>query len=194
MHPEAPPVAAAVICHAHPLHGGVMHFKVVFRAAKALQARGVTALRFNFRGVGRSEGAHDHGRGEQDDVRAALDEVERRFPALPVVLGGFSFGSSMALKVGVKEPRARALFALGFPLDMVEDLSFLEDCRKPRLFVQGSDDQFGSGERLRGIVARLPEPRSVVVIPKSDHFFTGRLDELQGALDSWLVTLPWTAA
>jgi alpha/beta superfamily hydrolase len=77
---------------------------------------------------------------------------------------------------------------------MVEDLSFLDDCRKPRLFVQGSDDQFGSGERLEAIVSRLPEPRSVVVVPKSDHFFTGRLDELQGALDSWLVTLPWTAA
>jgi alpha/beta superfamily hydrolase len=187
-------VGAAVICHAHPLHGGMMHFKVVFRAAKALQTHGLAALRFNFRGVGRSEGAHDDGRGEQDDVRAALDEVERRFSGLPIVLGGFSFGSSMALQVGVKDPRARALFALGFPLRLVEDLSFLEDCRKPRLFVQGSDDAFGSAERLQGLVARLPEPHSAVVIPGSDHFFSGQLDKLQEALDSWLVTLPWTVA
>ena len=99
MHPEGAPAAAAVVCHAHPLHGGMMHFKVVFRAAKALQHQGAAVLRFNFRGVGRSEGAHDHGRGEQDDVRAALAEMERRFPSLPLVLGGFSFGSAMALRV-----------------------------------------------------------------------------------------------
>jgi uncharacterized protein len=194
MHPDGSPVAAAVICHAHPLQGGMMHFKVVFRVAKAMQARGLAALRFNFRGVGRSEGAHDHGRGEQDDVRAALGEAEKRFPGLPILLGGFSFGAVMALRVGVTDPRGRALVALGFPLAMVEDLSFLQECRKPRLFVQGSDDPFGSGERLLEVVARLPEPRSAVVIPKSDHFFGGHLDELQEALDSWLATIPWTAA
>jgi alpha/beta superfamily hydrolase len=183
-----------VICHAHPLHGGMMHFKVVFRAAKAMQAQGLAALRFNFRGVGRSEGAHDHGRGEQDDARAALAEVEKRFPDLPIVLGGFSFGSVMALRVGVTDARARALFALGFPLDMVEDLSFLMHCRRPRLFVQGSRDQFGSGERLLEVVARLPDPRRAVVVEESDHFFTGRLDKLQEALDSWLAGRPWTTA
>jgi alpha/beta superfamily hydrolase len=194
MHPDGPPVAAAVICHAHPLQGGMMHFKVVFRAAKAVQGRGLAALRFNFRGVGKSEGAHDHGHGERDDVRAALGEMERRFPALPLVLGGFSFGAVMALRVGVADARVRALFALGFPLDLVDDLSFLQDCKKPRLFVQGSRDQFGSGERLLGVVASLPEPRSAVVIQESDHFFGGQLDELQEALDSWLATSPWTTA
>ena len=86
MRPEGDPVAAAVVCHANPLQGGMMHFKVVFRAAKALQSQGIAALRFNFRGVGRSEGIHDHGRGEQDDVAAALDEVQRRFPSLPLIL------------------------------------------------------------------------------------------------------------
>src|SRR5437773_1958845 len=121
MYPEGAPVAAGVVCHAHPRRGGMMHFKVVFRAAKALQEQGVAVLRFNFRGVGRSEGTYDEGRGEQDDVRAALQEMERRFPGLPAVLGGFSFGSSMALRVGVADPRPRALFALGFPVTMTSE-------------------------------------------------------------------------
>jgi alpha/beta superfamily hydrolase len=191
MHPEGPAVAAGVVCHAHPLHGGMMHFKPVFRAAKALQENGVAALRFNFRGVGRSQGVHDEGRGEQEDVRAALDEAERRFPALPLVLGGFSFGSSMALRVGVRDPRPRALFALGFPVSMVADASFLEDCRKPRLFVQGEDDAFGDGRRIEELVSRLPEPKALVVVPGSDHFFAGHLEELQRAVGSWIAGRPW---
>ena len=116
VHPEGPPVAAAVVCHAHPLHGGMMHFKVVYRAAKALQSAGLAVLRFNFRGVGRSEGAHDHGTGEQEDARAALFEMQGRFPGLPLVLGGFSFGSAVALGVAARDARVRAVFALGYPL------------------------------------------------------------------------------
>ena len=191
MRPEGAPVAAAVVCHAHPLQGGVMHFKVVFRAAKALQHEGLAALRFNFRGVGRSEGVHDQGRGEQDDVRSALDQLETRFPGLPLVLGGFSFGSSMALRVGAGDERVRALFALGFPASMVADTSFLDDCRKPRLFVQGDHDSFGSGERIRQLVEALPEPRLLVVVPESDHFFTGHLDALQDAVRAWAARRPW---
>jgi alpha/beta superfamily hydrolase len=191
MKPEGPAVAAGVVCHAHPRHGGVMHFKVVFRAARALQQAGVAALRFNFRGVGRSEGVHDDGRGEQDDVRAALDEAARRHPGLPLVLGGFSFGSTMALRVGCGEPRARALFALGFPLSMVPDPSFLDGCRAPRLFVQGEADPFGSGAQMKERVDRLPEPRSLVVVPGADHFFTGHLDALQQAVRAWAASRPW---
>lgn len=194
MRPEAPPVAAGVVCHAHPLHGGMMHFKVVFRAAKALQHHGVAALRFNFRGVGRSEGVHDGGRGEQDDVRAALDEAAHRFPNLPLVLGGFSFGSSMALRVGAGDDRVRALFALGFPASMIPDTSFLDGCRKPRLFVQGENDEFGDGARMRDLVAPLPEPKSLLVIPGSDHFFAGHLDRLQDVIASWAAGRPWEAS
>ena len=191
MRPEGAPVAAAVVCHAHPLHGGMMHFKPVFRAAKALQLEGLAALRFNFRGVGRSEGVHDHGVGEQDDVRAALDQMERRFPGLPLVLGGFSFGSAMALRVGIADPRVRALFALGVPLAMVGALDFMGGSTKPRLFVQGANDDFGPAERLRAMVTALPEPRELVVIPESDHFFTGHLDALQEALSAWAARRPW---
>src|SRR3954470_5358373 len=122
MMPEGAPRTAAVLCHAHPLHGGMMHFKVLFRVAKALQEHGAAVLRFNFRGVGRSEGTHDDGRGEQDDVRAALAEMSRRFPSRPVILGGFSFGAVMALHVGVTDTRVRALLSMGLPIAHIPDL------------------------------------------------------------------------
>ena len=194
MTPDDAPVAAGGVCHAHPMQGGVMHFKVVFRAAKALQQAGVAALRFNFRGVGRSEGVHDQGRGEQDDVRSALAEMQRRFPGRPLVLGGFSFGATMALRVACAEPAVRAAFALGLPLLMMTDRAFLERCPPPRLFVQGDRDQFGGGEVMRELVARVPEPRTLVVIPGADHFFTDHLDEVQAAVASWAASRPWAAA
>ena len=191
MRPDAAPVAAGIVCHAHPRHGGVMHFKVVFRVAKALQAENVAALRFNFRGVGRSEGRHDEGRGELDDVHAALDELIRRFPGLPLLTGGFSFGSVMALRAGCADARVRALFGLGFPMTMVRDPAFLQACTRPRLFVQGDSDAFGSGPAFRDMVAALPEPKTVVVVPGADHFFSGQLEEMQEAVRAWAATRPW---
>jgi alpha/beta superfamily hydrolase len=168
-----------------------MHFKVVFRVAKALQAENVAALRFNFRGVGRSEGRHDDGRGEQDDVRAGLDDLARRFPGLPLVAAGFSFGSVMALRAGCADARVRALVALGFPMSMVKDPSFLDACTRPRLFVQGANDPFGPGPALRDLVAKLAEPRQAVVVPEADHFFSGHLEEMQEAVRAWVATRPW---
>lgn len=185
--------AAAVICHAHPLHGGVMHFKVIFRAAKALQSQGLAVLRFNFRGVGRSQGEHDGGVGEQGDARAALSEMERRFPGLPLVLGGFSFGSVVAAKVAARDPRVRAVLIMGFPLTRQDPPADLSGVRRPRLFVQGGDDEFGSGEAMRELVARTPEPRRLQIIEGADHFFTGRLDEVQNAVREWAATEPWLA-
>jgi alpha/beta superfamily hydrolase len=127
-------------------------------------------------------------------VRAALDESERRVPGLPRVVGGFSFGSEMALRVGVGDARARALFALGFPLSRVADTSFLEACAKPRLFVQGEADEFGPADQMRQLVERLPPPRSLVVVQKSDHFFTGHLEALSDAVRSWAGGRPWQAS
>jgi uncharacterized protein len=190
MLPEAPPTAAAVVCHAHPMQGGMMHFKVVFRAAKALQSAGLAALRFNFRGVGRSEGAYDQGTGEQEDARAALSELEDRFPGLPLVLGGFSFGSAVALRVAARDGRVRAAFALGYPMALEADRSYLALITVPRLFVQGEHDAFGSGEELRELVEPLPPPRDVVVVPGADHFFEGRLDAVQGAVADWASKRP----
>jgi alpha/beta superfamily hydrolase len=194
MLPEAPPVAAAVVCHAHPLQGGMMHFKVVFRAAKALQSSGVAALRFNFRGVGRSEGAYDHGQGEQEDARAALFELQDRLPGLSLVLGGFSFGSTVALRVAARDSRVRAAFALGYPIALEADRSHLERITVPRLFVQGERDAFGPGEILRVMAEALRPPREVVVIHGADHFFDGHLDTLQGVVADWARARPWDPA
>jgi uncharacterized protein len=191
MGPETPPVAAAVVCHAHPLHGGMMHFKVVFRAAKALQEQGLAVLRFNFRGVGRSEGVHDDGNGEQEDARAALSELERRFPGTPLVLGGFSFGSVVALRVAARDARVRAVFALGFPLVRFGDASVLQGPSQPRLFVQGERDEFGAAETLRALVEPLPPPRELVVVPGASHFFDGQLDAVQDAVSAWSGERPW---
>jgi alpha/beta superfamily hydrolase len=191
MVPRQDPVAAAVVCHAHPLYGGTMQMKVIYRASKTLQDHRVAALRFNFRGVGRSQGAHDEGRGEQDDVRSALDEMERLFPGLPLVLGGFSFGATMALKVGLPDSHVKALFALGFPVSLVPDTSFLDDCTKPRLFIQCANDPFGSGDDIRALVEGLARPRELVIVPGGDHLFTERLEELDQALGNWVADHPW---
>ncbi len=193
MRPASAPLAAAVVCHAHPLHGGIMHFKPVFRAAQALQSAGLAALRFNFRGVGRSAGAHDFGVGEQEDARAALFELERRFPGLPLVLGGFSFGSSVALRVAARDLRVKAVFALGYPLARDADRAPLDAVRQPRLFVQGENDEFGAGAALRALAESLPPPREIVVVPGADHYFSERLEALQAAIRRWAEGRPWQA-
>lgn len=191
MLPKQPPVAAGVVCHAHPLYGGNLNMKVVFRAARTLQRLGVAALRFNFRGVGLSQGAHDGGRGELDDVRAAVDELEARFPRLPLVLGGFSFGSTLALRAGMADPRARALFALGFPASFVSDTAFLSESGKPVLFIQCENDPYGPGDVIRDLIGGLAGPPSVVILPGGDHLFSGRLGELEEALGAWMRERPW---
>jgi hypothetical protein len=179
------PAFAAVVCHPHPLFGGTMHNKVVYQAAKALHERGASILRFNFRGTGQSEGEHDKGRGEQDDVRAALDYLATEFPGKPIVLAGFSFGSWVGLRVGCNDARVDKLIGLGLPVDKT-DMSFLRACAKPKLLIQGGNDQFGARANIETLYATLPEPKHLVIVDGVDHFFTGRLDQIGLAINAWL--------
>jgi uncharacterized protein len=179
------PERVALVCHPHPLFGGTMHNKVVYQAAKALHRRGFAVLRFNFRGAGLSEGVHDEGRGEQDDVRSALDYLASEFPGRPIVLAGFSFGSWVGLRVGCADARVEKLIGLGIPVDN-SDLTYLRSCAKPKLIIQGGNDQFGSRANVEALFATLPEPKQLVIVEGVDHFFAGKLSEVGAAIDVWL--------
>lgn len=173
-----------------------MHTKAVYRSAQGFLDAGLITLRFNFRGVGTSTGSFDEGVGEQDDARAALDWVESEYPHLPIVLGGFSFGSMVALSVGVDDERVTALLGLGLPVDLDEryDYSFLADAGKPILVVQGEKDEFGSGAQVAEALAPLGSHISLVRVPGSDHYFAGGLDELRGAVRGYFESGPGARA
>ena len=179
------PRMAAVVCHPHPLFGGTLHNKVVYQVAKSLHRLGLPVLRFNFRGAGMSEGKHDDGRGEQDDVRAAIDFLAETFPSAPIVLAGFSFGAVVGLRVGCGDARVAELVGLGLPADN-SDLSFLSECGKPKLLVQGAQDQYGSLENVRKLAATIPTPTRLVVVEGADHFFAGKLGEVESAIGAWM--------
>lgn len=181
---EVPPLAG-LVCHPHPLFGGTMHNKVVYQAAKAMHHRGIPVLRFNFRGAGLSEGTHDRGRGEQGDVRAAIDYLVNEFPGRPIVLAGFSFGSWVGLRVGCEDTRVSELIGLGLPVND-SDLTYLQSCAKPKLIVQGGNDQYGSGDNVEALFAKLPEPKRLVIVQGVDHFFAGKLNEMGAAIEEWL--------
>ena len=183
--PEAPVKLGAIVCHPHPLYGGTMHTKVVFRAAKAALQLGVPVLRFNFRGVGNSEGDFDHGVGERDDVRAALDCLQARMPRAPVCLMGFSFGSWVGLAVGAADPRVSALIGLGLPVGST-NFDFLCPVAKPKLIIQGTEDVYGPRSAVQALFDRLEGPKRLHWVESADHFFTERLEEVQAVIRGFL--------
>ena len=169
-----------------------MHTKAVYRAAQGLNDAGLVALRFNFRGVGTSTGSFDDGIGEQEDARAALDWLEEQYPHLPLVMGGFSFGSMVGLTVGCEDDRVVALLGLGLPvkLDDRYDYDFLGEAGKPTLVVQGEGDEFGSGQTISDALSGLGDHISLVRVPETDHFFDGRLDDLRDAVGGYFGSGP----
>jgi alpha/beta superfamily hydrolase len=185
---SGPRRGSAVFAHPDPLRGGTLHNKVVFRAAAALTAAGYATLRFNFRGVGASQGRHDEGRGETDDFRAALDEAER-LGGLPLVAGGFSFGSAVALRAAAADDRVAALVAVGLPLATLAPAS-LPKPSVPSLFVTGQRDTFGPPALLAEFAG---DAGQIVIVPGADHFFEGKLEELGRAIAGFLAALPVAA-
>jgi hypothetical protein len=177
---DTPIVRAAVVCHPHPLYGGTMHNKVVFRLARAARRSGAAVLRFNFRGVGLSGGEHADGVGEQDDLRAAMDHMTLRYPDLPLALAGFSFGSRVATQVFCGDPRVERLLCAGTPVAN-GDWSFLERCSGPKFFVHSTNDVHGPVAAMQDVFDRAAEPKQLTWIESSDHFFTDALDRLEEA-------------
>ncbi len=168
-----------------------MHTKAVYRAAQALTEAGLPTLRFNFRGVGASTGTYEEGIGERGDVTAALDWLAERYPNLPLICGGFSFGSLVGLTVGIADARVEGLLGLGLPVQNLDyDFGFLADTDKPLLVVQGEHDEFGSGPEIAEALSGMGSHITLVRIPDADHYFADRLDEMRDAVRGYFQSGP----
>jgi hypothetical protein len=186
---------AALICHPHPHGGGTMHNKVVYHAMKAFASFGLPVLRFNFRSVGLSEGTHDEGRGEQEDVHAALDWLEHNLEC-PILFAGFSFGSNVGLRACCGDPRVKGLIGLGVPVRAAGrnyTYGFLPECTQPKLFISGDHDEYGPRDVMEGVLERAPEPKELFWVSGADHFFQptqdspgAKLHVMQEHIRNWL--------
>lgn len=183
--PKHPPRAAVVFAHPLPVEGGTMHTKMVYQGAKGLVRAGCAVLRFNFRGVGRSPGAFDGGRGEQDDFRAAVDFAASRYPGLDIWAAGASFGAYVALAAGAADDRVCALIAVAPPVDRY-DFHAVTQSPKPKFIVHGEEDELIPVKRVREFYAQLQEPKELVVIERANHLFEGQTQEVGEALEDLL--------
>ncbi len=179
------PTFAAVVCHPHPLHGGTMHNHATYRLARAVRVGHGASLRFNFRGVGRSEGTYDAGRGEAADARSALAWLTARRPDLPRLACGFSFGAWMALAAGCADGSVQGILAAGLAPGTL-DLDLVSRCDKPVAVVQADRDEFGGLEEVRRLLAGAAAPRRLWIVEGATHLFTENLDALQRQAESGL--------
>ena len=185
----------ALVAHPHPLFGGTMHNKVVYHAMKAFNHFGLPVLRFNFRGTGRSEGTHDKGEGEIEDVRAAVDYLYAQFEK-PILFAGFSFGSYTGLRATCGDARVAGLVALGLPVQAAGrnyTYEFITRCTQPKLFISGGEDEFCPSDVLQNVAESTPGEWAAFIIPGVDHFFQGtptspapKLEEMQQLIRTWL--------
>jgi len=188
------PRFAAVVCHPHPRFGGTMHNHATYRLARAVRAAGGVSLRLNFRGVGRSAGAYDHGRGEADDAAAALSLLAERWPGLPRLACGFSFGAHAAVAAGLRDAGVAGLLLAGLVVverdDVPRDLAPLVASPRPVVVVQAEQDEFGAPEAVRAALAGSAGERLLLPVAGARHLFDGRLDDLQAAAEAgarWLL-------
>ena len=175
-------VEAAVVCHPHPRHGGTMHNKVVYRLARGLRHAGCAVLRFNFRGVNLSEGEYDHGVGEADDARRCVNEMRARYPHLPLMIAGFSFGSRVALRIAARDSSLSRAVAVGFPT-VYGDQDFVRQVQIRKYFVQSTHDEHGPRPEFEPFYASVPEPKQLFWIESVDHFFKDALDPYERAIE-----------
>ncbi len=180
--------AAAVLCHPHPLYGGTMDNRVVYRAGKGALDAGLATLRFNFRGVGASTGFYDDGIGEQDDAISAIDWLECHYPKRPLVLIGFSFGAWVGLQVAARDARIKAVVGLGLPLSSF-NFDFLVEFLKPSLYIVGTQDEHCPLGKITTLARRLPPSSTVSLIEGADHFFSRALDQMQTRITDFFKSL-----
>ena len=171
----------AVVCHPHPLYGGTLHNKVAHRVASALFGMGVAVLRFNFRGVGASEGAFDQGRGELEDAQAALTFLRERYPAARRWIAGFSFGSWVASRLAAAEADAEQLILIAPPVH-TQTFEEMRTCRVPKLVIQGTADDICRPENLARVFPEWADPKRLIEVPQASHFFDKQLAELGEAV------------
>ena len=186
---EGAPRMCAVVCHPHPLFGGTLHNKVVYRLARGLRHAGIVVLRFNFRGVGRSAGEHAHLEGEIEDARAAIRWLRERYPGLPYALAGFSFGSRVITRLGCATEGAAFLMSAGFPTRWGPP-DYLENCTAPKIFLQSTHDQYGPRAELEPMYDRFAAPKQLHWIEATDHFFAGGLEALEERVKLSVEKLP----
>ena len=175
------PREAFLVCHPHPQFGGTMHNKVVYRIARGLRRAGAVVLRFNYRGVNKSEGKYDEGAGEREDARAALEYLRSRYPDLPFSLAGFSFGARIVLRLGCEVQTPARLLAVGVPASQPETRA-LGQCHIPRFFIQSTNDQYGPPEAMNAYYDGLTGPKELIWVPAQDHFFAGALEDFEEAV------------
>lgn len=173
---------AALVCHPHPLHGGTLHNKVVYRMARGLRRSGCVVLRFNYRGVNLSEGKYDHGVGELEDARTALTELRSRYPELPLLAGGFSFGSRIALQLSRADPGIQRVLAVGFPTKY-PNREYVYEVSAPKHFVQSTHDEFGPRSEFTAFYESLPQPKHLDWVEAADHFFKDNLDGYEAVVE-----------
>ena len=189
--PDSTPVQVCLVCHPHPLYLGSMHNKVVYRISHGFRRAGSIALRFNFRGVGKSEGAYDHGIGEVEDARAALAFLRDRYPGLPYSIAGFSFGSRVAMQLGcsLTDPKPTRLVPVGVPVLRTRFEAVL-DCPLPKYFVQSTNDEYGPITDTEAAFEKFSDPKKLYFVESKDHFFAEGLIRLEDVIAEIAVTVP----
>jgi len=183
--PLGEPRALVVFAHPLPTHGGSMHTKMVFQGAKGLARAGCLVLRFNFRGVGRSTGVFDEGRGELDDFSAALDFISAQYPNLEIWSCGASFGAYIAMTAGASDDRVSALIGIAPPVSM-RNFSIVQASIKPKFLVHGEADELIPVKAVRKFYAQMVEPKELIVIDRANHVFDGQASEVGDTLEELL--------